>query len=102
MKPGMVHPVQCQQVKGWHLKNRNSIAGRGRRCSSLQRVQIDSEAYRASNAMGTAGTFPGLQRPGRKFDHSPAPSVEVKNECSFNITPQYAFMEGIWTILPSF
>jgi hypothetical protein len=37
--------------------------------------------------MGIRGPFPG-----RKADHSPPPSAEVKNAWSYTSTPQYAFM----------
>jgi hypothetical protein len=34
----------------------------------------------------------GVKRPGRKADHSPPCSVEVKNAWSYTSTPQYVFM----------
>jgi hypothetical protein len=34
----------------------------------------------------------GVKRPGREADHSPPSNAEVKNECSYTSTPQYAFM----------
>ena len=40
-------------------------------------VQTDPEAHAASCKMGT-GSFTGLKRPGRGFDHAPQSSAEVK------------------------
>jgi hypothetical protein len=34
-----------------------------------------------------------VKRPGRKADHSPPSSAEVKNAWSYTSTPQYVFME---------
>jgi hypothetical protein len=49
--------------------------------SSSPCVQTGSGAHPASYPMGTGGPFPGGKaRPGRDADHSPASSVEVKNE----------------------
>jgi hypothetical protein len=39
---------------------------------------------------------PGVNRKGREAGHS-APSAEVKNEWSCNLTPSYAFMAGTGT-----
>jgi hypothetical protein len=44
------------------------------------RVQNGSGAHSASYPMGTRGSFPGVKRSGRKADHSPPSSAEVK-EC---------------------
>jgi hypothetical protein len=38
---------------------------------------------------------PGIKRPGREADHSPASSVEV-NAWSYTSTPQYIFMACCW------
>jgi hypothetical protein len=43
-------------------------------------VQNDSGSHPASYPMGNRGFFPGVKRPGRKADHSPPSSAEVK-EC---------------------
>jgi hypothetical protein len=56
------------------------------------RVQNGSGAHPASYPMGTRGSFPGVQRPGREADHSPPSSAEVKNAWSYTSTLQYAFM----------
>jgi len=39
-----------------------------------------------------AALYLGVSRPGREADHSPPCSAEVKNEWSYNSTPQYAFV----------
>jgi hypothetical protein len=44
----------------------------------LHGVQTDSEAHPAPYPMGTGGSFPGVQRPGREASHSPPSSAEVK------------------------
>jgi hypothetical protein len=36
--------------------------------------------------------FPGVKRPGRKADHSPPTSAEVKKMWIYTTTPPYAFM----------
>jgi hypothetical protein len=43
-------------------------------------VQTGSEAQTASKAMSIGGSFPGVKRLGRKTDHSPPTSAEVKND----------------------
>jgi hypothetical protein len=43
-------------------------------------VQNGSEAHSDSYPMGNRGSFPAVKRPGRKADHSPLSSAEVK-EC---------------------
>jgi hypothetical protein len=43
-------------------------------------VQIDSGVHPASYAKDTSGCFSGVKRPGRKADHSPPCSAEIK-EC---------------------
>jgi hypothetical protein len=48
--------------------------------SSGLRVQTSSEAHSASYPMGTGGPFSGgIERPGRKAEHSSPSSAEVKN-----------------------
>jgi len=42
-------------------------------------VQTGPGAHAASCAMGT-GSFPGVKRPGRGFDHPPPSSAEVKEK----------------------
>jgi hypothetical protein len=42
------------------------------------RVQNGSEAHSASYPMRNRGSFLGVKRPGRKADHSPPSSAEVK------------------------
>jgi hypothetical protein len=49
-------------------------------------------AYSASYPMGTMGLFTGVERPGRRPDHSFPSSAEVKNAWSYTSTPQYVFM----------
>jgi hypothetical protein len=44
------------------------------------RVHTGSGAHPASYPMGARDSFPGVKRPGRKTDHSPLSSTEVK-EC---------------------
>jgi hypothetical protein len=34
----------------------------------------------------------GVKRPGREADHSPPPSAEVKNACSYISIPPYVLM----------
>jgi hypothetical protein len=41
--------------------------------------------------MGTGGSFPWLRRLERTGDHSPAISVEIKNEWSYNPPPPIRF-----------
>jgi hypothetical protein len=41
---------------------------------------IDTFASLASYTTGTVGDFPGVRRPGRETDHSPASTAEVKND----------------------
>jgi hypothetical protein len=50
------------------------------------RVQNGSGAHPASYPMGTGGSFPGVKRPGRRADHSPPSSAEVKNAWSYTST----------------
>ena len=49
--------------------------------SFLQSFQIGYEAHRASEPIGTGGSFPGVKRPGREA------SAEVANVCSYTYTP---------------
>jgi len=57
---------------------------------------------RVSENMVLRGTFgpkkkvlsPVVQRPGRKVDHSPTSSAEVKNGWSYTSVPLYAYIAG--------
>ncbi|PNF33386.1 hypothetical protein B7P43_G04172 [Cryptotermes secundus] len=44
----------------------------------LHVVQTGSGAHSTSHPIGTGGSFPGVKRPERGADHSPATSAEVK------------------------
>jgi hypothetical protein len=46
----------------------------------------------ASYPMDGGVLFSGIRRPGRKADHSPPPSAEVKNAWSYTSTHTYVFM----------
>jgi len=50
-----------------------------------------SGAHPASYTMGTCGTFPGVNRPGRNADNSPLSSAGAKNACSYTSIPPYVF-----------
>jgi hypothetical protein len=71
-------------VTGYELDDRGSGARfpeKFRNFSLLHRVQTGSEAYQASNPVGTEGSFLGGKAGGRgEADHSPPSSAEVK-EC---------------------
>jgi len=61
------------------LDDQGSIPGRGIRIySPRHRVQTGSGSRTASYPMGTGGFLPGVKRQGRKADHSPPSSAEVK------------------------
>jgi hypothetical protein len=53
---------------------------------SHHRAHTGSGVHLASYPMGTKGSFPGIQRPGREADYSPPSSVEVKNAWSCTST----------------
>jgi hypothetical protein len=61
------------------LDDQGSISGRATKSSLLHRVQIASGVHTASYPMGTGDSFPGVKRPGKQADHSPAFSAEIKN-----------------------
>jgi len=61
------------------------------------RVQTGSRAHPVSYSMGTGASFPGIKRPGRKADHSPASTAEVKNTWSYISTALYVFM--VWCLV---
>jgi hypothetical protein len=46
-----------------------------------------SGAHRASYPMGTRVSLLGVRQPGRKADHSPPSSAEVKNAWNYPSTP---------------
>jgi hypothetical protein len=64
----------------------------GSRIFISQIVQIGSGVHPTSYTMGTGGTFPGVNRPGREADHLPPTSVEVKKMWIKTSTPPYVFM----------
>jgi hypothetical protein len=45
--------------------------------SQLHSVQTGSGGHPISYLMGTGGSFPGINRPGRETDHSPLSSAKV-------------------------
>jgi hypothetical protein len=67
-----------------------SSANRGGNFSLHHRVQISSGAHPASYSMGALSLE--VKRLGHKAEHSPPPSAEVKNVCSYTSTPQYTSM----------
>jgi len=67
------------------LKMQVSNFSRDERFSFIRNVQFGSGAHPA-HLMGTMGST-GETLPGRKGDHSPLSSAEVKTECSFDGTP---------------
>jgi hypothetical protein len=76
----ITNDVYCR-AQGYGLDDRGSRVrfpmGAGN-FSLHHRVQNGSRAHPASYPMGTRGSFPGVQRPGREADHSPPSSAEVK------------------------
>jgi hypothetical protein len=50
-------------------------------------AQNGSGAYPASYPVGTKGSFPRVNRPGREADHSPPSSAEVKNAWRYTSAP---------------
>jgi hypothetical protein len=56
-------------------------------------VQTGSGVHLASFPMGTGGFLPGVKSPGRKADHSPSTSAEIKNTWTYTSIPLYSFME---------
>jgi hypothetical protein len=45
---------------------------------NITKLQNGSGAHPASYPMGTRGSFPAIERPGRESDHSPPSSAEVE------------------------
>jgi hypothetical protein len=60
-------------------------------CSLLHVVQTGYGVHPISYPMGTAGSFPGVKRPGREADHLPPTSAEVKKTWIYTCAPPYAF-----------
>jgi hypothetical protein len=61
--------------------------------SPLHVLQTGSGAHLAYYRMGNVGSFsPAVKRPGRKAEHSPPASTEIKNTCIYTSTPPYVFM----------
>jgi hypothetical protein len=67
----------------------------------LYNIQYDEESTVSNTALWPAQPpiqwvpavlSPGVKRPRREADHSPATSAEVKNAWSYTSTPQYVFM----------
>jgi hypothetical protein len=52
-----------------------------------QLVKTDFGVHPASYPMRTGALSPGVKRPGRKDNHSPPSSAEVKNAWSYVTTP---------------
>jgi hypothetical protein len=68
------------------VTSRAPFAGGARDFSHAQHVQTGRGAQPASNVY--RGVFPlEVKRPGCEADHSPPPSVEVTNECSYTCPP---------------
>jgi len=67
-----------------------SPAGAGN-FSSHHRLWNGSGAHPASYPMGTRAFSLGVYQPGREANHSPPPSVEVKNAWAIPPHPQYVF-----------
>jgi hypothetical protein len=58
----------------------------------LHIVQTGSGVHPTSYKMGIGSSFPGVKRQGRKADHSPPTSAEVKKMWIYTSTPIYCFM----------
>ena len=58
-------------------------------------VQTGPAAHPASCALGT-GSFPGVKRPGRGFDHPPPSSAEVKDRVELYV---YSLSVPSWRVL---
>jgi hypothetical protein len=82
-------------VLGYGLNDRGSrvrfLTGAGN-FSLHHRIQNGSGAHPASYPMGIRGSVPGSKAIGRKADHSPPSSAEVKECVELSPLPQYAFM----------
>jgi hypothetical protein len=60
------------------------------------RVQTGSGAHSASYPMGTRVLYLGVKRSGRKADHSPPSTAEVKNASSYTSTPHTSSWRGAY------
>jgi hypothetical protein len=82
-------------MTGYELDCRGSIPGRDKRFFLPHSVQTDSRAHLASHSVGAVVSL-GTKKPGRKTDHSPPFSAEVKNGGAIPPFP-YFFME--WCLI---
>jgi hypothetical protein len=64
----------------------------GSRIYLLHVVQSGFVVHPTSYPIGTGGSVPGVKRPVRETDHSPAACVEVKKMWIYTSTPLYGFM----------
>jgi hypothetical protein len=71
------------------MYERGSIPGRVSKgiFSPRHRVQTGSGAHPTSYVMSTECSYPGIKHLGRKGDHLPPSSAEVKNEWSYTSPP---------------
>jgi hypothetical protein len=70
-----------------------SIPGGAGMFSRRHYVQTRSGDRQVTYPKGNGGLFPrSVELPRREPDHSPSSTVEVKNACNHNSTPQYVFM----------
>jgi len=58
-------------------------------------IQTGPWVHPASHAMGT-GSFPGLKRPGRRIDHPPPSTIEVKARVELYIPSK---LGPLWPVL---
>jgi hypothetical protein len=87
-------PINFKIATGYRLEDRGvgiRVPVRSRIFTSHV-VQTGSLVHSTSYTMGTAGSFPGVKRPGREADHSPPTSTEVKTMWIYTSTSPYAFM----------
>ena len=120
---GLLKILKGQLKRGWTVWFSNPSMGKGfslsqnRPCSSVgiatrywldgpgiefrwgarfsPPVQTDSESHPDSYTMGT-GSFLGVKRPGRDFDHPPPCSVEVKERVKPYL---YSISENSWPVI---
>jgi hypothetical protein len=78
------------------LDSQDSIPGKGKGFSPLHSVQTGSGAHPVFYPMGTGGSFPGVNRPGRETDHSS--NAEVKNGGAIPPHPHPASWHGAYVI----
>jgi len=60
--------------------------------SLRKHVHTDSGAHSASYTMCTRGSSPGVERPGRKADHSSPSTADVKSTRSYTFILQHVFI----------